>query len=265
VKADLRAPRDFGEVLGYSWRIYFSRFPALFVLALIVTPLTMLGTVVLRNVDSLDATYAVLAAFLLPSLLISTIAQAALVVAVHDISAGNPPEPGRAVDLVFERIAGIVTTMIMYVALVIASIFAPLLAIVWLFDRTGTIDGRRTWWLILVPFALMIYMMARWWFYVQAIMIEHRGGFDALDGSADAVRGAWWASFGGMVFLSAFGLGSGAISAMAAGAPAAIEATVAGAVSALALPFMVAAQTLWYYALVARKAPDVSPAQVDAP
>lgn len=255
MNADLRSPRDLGEILAYTWRIYRSAFVTLFGIAMIVAPLGMLQAVIFRGIESENARIAVSYAFFLPAIIVSAIAEAALVVAVHDFTGNTAPDAGRSVDLVFERIVGVIGSVLMYILFVFAALFLswPIMAIWWFVNRKATIDGRRDWWLVLIPFALPLYLALRWAFVLQAVMIENRRFWRAFDTSAEAIRGAWWRAFSTFLCVLLITIVPGALGGLSSSGPAYVEAIVTGAVGALVLPFIVTAQTLLYYDLTSRK------------
>ncbi len=135
-------------------------------------------------------------------------------------------------------------------ALVLA---CPFLGLVWLFRRDAQVDGRREWWMWLIPGALAIYLVVRWLFVQQTVMIEGERNWRALDASAAIVRRHWWRAIGVMIVIAIIEAGPIMIASATALAPALVEAITTSAVSALVLPFATAAQTLLYYDLRARK------------
>jgi hypothetical protein len=199
----------------------------------------------------------------IPAALIALVAAAALVHAVHEITGGTRPQPGNSLDEGLSRFWALFTTGLAAGMLTLAALFAfPFLAVYWLLKRDATIDGRREWWMVLVPGALAIYLALRWGFLAQAVVIEGVRGWDARDASADAVRGNWWRTLGILIVVALIQLGPITLASASALGPPLLEGTVTALVGALVLPFAVAAQTLLYYDLKARKdTPDViSPA-----
>jgi hypothetical protein len=264
--ADLRAPHDLGEIIGYAWKIYFSNFAALFLVALVTVPLRMLHAVTLRRIDSESVQEAVSMLFLLPELLVALIAAGALIVAAHDVSGATRADPARSLDAAFDRFGALISTFLLQTGLALASLVAaPALAVYWLINRDATIDGRRDWWLALVPFALTLYLAVRWSLAQQAIIIEEKQRWSALDASAAIVRGRWWRTLGILFFIVFMALGPSLIASASAAAPPLVEASVTSLVAAVMLPVLVAAQTLLYYDLKARYALDHPTAPVDAP
>jgi hypothetical protein len=141
---------------------------------------------------------------------------------------------------------------------VFAALFAaPLLAVYWLFRRDATIDGRREWYLALIPFTLAVYLLVRWFFVANAIVMHDKRSWAALDDSADAVRGSWWRTAGILLVIGLIQLGFTIVFVpLSRLAHPVVDGAITGLIAALILPFAVAAQTLLYYDLKARNSVD---------
>lgn len=253
-----RRPRDVGEIIRGAWRLYTSSFVTLFLIALITAPLQLLGVVLLRTVSEEVAPIVALG-LQLPQLAVAVVATGALVHAVHALTGGEQAEPGGSLDAGLSRAIEIFFTAVLAGTLAVASIFAfPALAIYWLFRRDATIDGRRDWFL-LVPFVLPFYLLIRWSFYPQAVMITGKRNWAALDESADTVRGNWWRVLGISIAIGIMQLGPLLLAAASSAGPALVEGTATALIGALILPFAITAQTLLWYDLKARKFIDLSP------
>jgi hypothetical protein len=262
VTVDLRGERDLGEIVGYAYRLYFANFVALFLIALITAPLQMLAAVISRQFDdSSAAAGAVFWIFLAPTFVVGLVASAALVYAVHGITDGVRPEPMAALDAAFARIGGVLSSGLLALALIVLALVSwPFMLLRYLLNRRATIDGRRDWWVVAIPFVLGPFLAVRWQFVPQAVMIDGRERWPALDTSALLVRGAWWRVFGIIIVITMIQLGPVALGSLFAAAPPLVEATVTSLVGALVLPFAVIAQTLLYYDLKARKHAAIGPA-----
>ena len=103
-----------------------------------------------------------------------------------------------------------------------------------------------------------IYLIVRWAFIQQSVMIEARRNWAALDESAAIVRGSWWRTVGVLLVVALIQLGPLMMSSAATLLPPLASAAITSIVFALVIPFPVTAQTLLYYDLKARKQPDVS-------
>lgn len=264
--AALRGRHGLGEIIGYAYRVYGSNFAALLLIALVTAPVQMLQIVVSRRTSSDDVEASVATLLLVPSLIATVVAAGALVAAMHEISGGERASATRSLDAAFERFMPLLTTALLQSALAIASLAAaPALALWWLMRREATIDGRRDWWLALVPGALTVFLAVRWMFIQQAVMIARRQRWAALDASAAAVRGRWWRSFGIILVIIVIAMAPTALATASSAGPPLVEAVITSGVYALVLPFLFAAQTLLYYDLNARNADDAySPAGIDA-
>lgn len=254
MRQDLRSPHAFGDLFGLALRTYTRNFMPLFLLALITAPLQMLTVVVTRRIESDETAQAVALLLQIPQIFVTLAAVAALIAAVNDIATGGAADAGRAIDEALPRLPAVAGTALLQVGLAMLSVVSwPFLAIWWLFHRDATVDRRRDWWLVLIPFVLTIYILVRWALYAQAVMIDGKRNWAALDLSAEAVRGHWWRTFGVLVIAGVLAVVISTSAVVTAGAAAIVEAVATAGLSALVLPFVVAAQTILYYDLRARR------------
>lgn len=254
----LRGRHDLGEIVGYAYRLYARHAPMLFAIALLTVPVRLLQGVIEDRISS-DEAKAAISLLQVPEAFIGLIASAAIVFAVHDASGGMKPEFGRSLDAALAKIGALFTTTILGGLLAVAAAFAaPVLALYWLFNKNATIGGHRNWWLALVPGALAVYLVVRWVFVPQTVMIEDARNWAALDSSAATVRGSWWRSFGILLVIGIIQAGPIIMASASSLLPALAEAAITSLAFAIVLPFYSAAQTLLYYDLKSRKEPDVS-------
>ncbi|MDE3094547.1 MAG: hypothetical protein KGK07_00920 [Chloroflexota bacterium] len=266
MNADLRGQHDLGDIVGLAYRAYGRNFATLLGIALTTVPLQMLIAVVQRRVGSQAAQQNIVSLLIIPAVLVSLLASAALIAAVHEFSGGTAPGFSRAIDAAFERFRPVIATALLAAGLGVLSLAAvPALTLWWLTHPGATIDGRRNWWLVTVPFALTLYLSVRWLFAEQAVMMEGGDRWTALDASADAVRGRWWRTFGIVVVITLIQLGPLLLATAATLAPTLVAAVVTSVVSALVLPFAVTAQTLLYYDLKARRQADAAADRLPTP
>ena len=259
MKVNLRGPRDLGEIIRLAYRTYAAHFRALLLIALIAAPLQMLITVLSRRTDS-EGADAGIAVLQFPAAFIGLIAAAALIHAIDRIASDATPDAGESLDTGFALFPAIFRGYMLLLVLVAASLFAfPFLGIWWLMKREATIDGRRDWWLVL-PGVLTIYLALRWAFLGQAIVIDGKRNWGALDASADAVRASWWRVGAVLLVVFVVQLGPLMIASLARFGPTLVEALSLPLASALVLPFSITAHTLLYYDLKARANTDVSAA-----
>jgi hypothetical protein len=269
--ADLRGRHDLGQIVGYSYRIYGRFFGVLFGIALITAPVQLLVGVLQARFGSGSA-QAYIALLALPGLLLGLLATAGLIFALHEITGHTRPDFSRSLDSAFQRFGALLSTVLLAGVLGVASLFAvPFVTLWWVVRRDARIDGKRNWWLVIVPFALTAYLSVRWVLAEQVVIIEGRERWAALDASAGAVRGSWWRTFGVLLVIALIQLGPLLLASAATAGPPIVAGGVTSAVSALVLPFAVAAQTLLYYDLKARTtdgdggADRLSPSEQDVP
>jgi hypothetical protein len=255
---DLRGPHDVGTIIGLAYRLYARNFVALFGIALLVVPVELLAGVLQARFPSDDA-QSYISLLALPGVLVTLLASAALIVALHEITGGTKPEFSRSLDTAIQRFGALLSTVLLAGVLGVASLLAvPFLTLWWLTHPRARIDGERNWWLALIPFALTIYLSVRWVLSQQTVMIEGRERWSALDASAGAVRGMWWRTLGILVVIVLIQLGPLIIATAATAGPPLVAGGVTSVVSALVLPFVVTSQTLLYYDLKARLHDDAS-------
>lgn len=259
MKAELRGRHDLGEIVGYSYRLYAANAGAFLLIAAVTIPLQLLIGVIEQGSDN-EAAMTIAALLQIPAALVSLIASAGLIVAVHDATGGTRPEFGRSIDAAFARFGALFTTALLGGFLAVLGVMAaPWLALWWLLRREATIDGGRNWWLAIVPGVLGIYLAIRWVFEQQSVMIGERRNWGALDDSAAAVRGCWWRTLGILVVVALIQLGPVMLAQSAVLLPPLAGSAIIAGVFALVLPFAVTAQTLLYYDLKARSQHDVHP------
>lgn len=233
----LRAPHDAGEIIGYAYRLYARHFLALFLLGLTTAPLQMLAGVIQDRAGNSNGGQLGIAGLQLLSALVILVATGALIHAVNDIASGQAPDFNRSLDAAFERFAALLTTNLLGGVLTLLSVIAiPYFVVRRRFDAA-----------LSVP-----YFVVRWNFSPQAVMLEGKRNWAALDASSSIVKGRWWRTLGVLLLITLVAIGPFMIAGAAQALPAIAAATVLSAVFALMLPFIVGAQTLLYYDLRAR-------------
>lgn len=248
----LRSTHDLGEIVGYSYRVYAANFLPLFALALLTVPLQLLSGVIQQSSDA-EGVQTITALLQVPGAFVSLIVAAALVHAIHKITGGERAAFNDALDAAFERLGALFSTTLLLVGLAFASLLAgPFLAIYWLFKKDAMIDGRRDWWLAIVPFALLFFLAIRWAFNTQSVMVSGKQNWAALDDSADAVRNSWWRVLGILLVVGLIVVGPTLLAQFAVFLPPLAAAAIISAVSAVVLPFAIIAQVLLYYDLKIR-------------
>jgi hypothetical protein len=233
---NLRAPHEASEIIGYAYRLYVRHFRAMFLIGLTTVPLSMLGAVVQDRVGSEYGSLAALP-IELGGALVTVIATGALIFAVNDVAGGQPADFNRSLDAGFERFSALFTTNLLSGILTFLSIGA-----IPYFLVRGRFDAACS-----VP-----YFAVRWNLSPQAVMIEGKQNWSALDASALIVRGRWWRTLGVLLLIllvalvPVFGFSAATV------LPTIAATTIVSIGLALVLPFLVGAQTLLYYDLRAR-------------
>ena len=208
MKVELRGRHDLGQIVGYAYRLYARNFTPFFLVAAITIPGQLLIGVIQQGSSS-DGAQTAAALLNIPAAIVGLIATAALIFAVHDATGGTAPDFGRSLDAAFERFGAMFKTSLRAgVIAILALAAAPALGVYWLFRPEATIDGRRNWWLSLVPGVLFVYLAVRWVFIQQSVMIEGRRGWPAMDESAGLVRGTWWRTLGVLAIVALIEVGT---------------------------------------------------------
>ena len=222
---DLRGQHDLGEIIGLAWRLYARNFGPMLLMALTTVPLQMLGAVLQDAGTPPVAQAAISAGFVVASIVVGAVANGALIHAVNEAAAGVAPEFSRSIDAGIAHVSALISTVLLALSLTILSVLAA-------------------------P-----YFAVRWTFSSQAVMLEDKRNWAALDASSSIVKGRWWRTFGILLVSSLVMLGPLVVAnAAALSLPALAGSTIESAVVALALPFLVGSQTLLYFDLRARKA-----------
>ena len=239
--ASILEPRDLGDILGETFRIYGRNFLRLIAIVAIVEGILGILGVVLVSVFALPAIMGIMAVETIESLapLVPTIImigiilvvvyivayplmEGALIHAVSEQSLRRTISIGRAYRFAWRRLGAMIGAMI--------------LAGLAILGMSITIVG--------IPFA--IYFGIRWIFIWQAALLEGVGARAALSRSSDVVRGDWWRVVG-IIFV--VGIIVGVISAILGIIP--IVGSIIGSI--LSTPIFIAAATLLYYDLRVRK------------
>ncbi len=263
-KVDLRGRHDLGEIIGYAYRVYLANFATLFAVALITVPLSMLMAVLQDRIADPGVERVATAPIQLVSALVTLIATGGIIYAVDAFATGTRADASRSLDAAFERLGALLTSNLLAGIIVIAALFAaPAIAVYWLLRRDATIDGRRDWFLAIVPGALAVYLTLRWTLSAQAVMIEGKRNWAALDASAASVRDCWWRTLGVFAVVLLIAMGPTLAASPATLLPVLPATTILSVVFALVIPFVFTAQTLLYYDLKARKQTNADDVRAD--
>jgi hypothetical protein len=235
---ELRQPRDVGALFRDALAVFGRHgwlFIALSAAVVIPTELIVEGVGLGMLTSSYDSSPPIVES-LIPTLagllVVTPIITAICIYALHQIAAGEHPSTGQVFVAGFEAFAPLFAA----VALAVAGIVLGLL-------------------LLVVP---GIYVLVRWYFVPQTVVIEGARGAGALSRSAQLVEGHWWRTFGlvllaniavalpGLLLITPF-------NAIADSTDRAVWAVVGSAVTtSVTTPFVALYSTLLYYALRAR-------------
>jgi len=181
---ELGRPRELGELLSLAINLFTRHFSLFFTLALIVvTPYVLLidGVWGRQLADGGDAD-APLAAKAV-SLALGTFLAQPLITAMHarvvlTLAEGRVPPLGDALRAGLRVFPAAALVVLMY----------------------GLVVGVAL--LLVIP---GVWLAVRWYFGAQAVVVDDRRGADALERSADVVRGRWWSTFGRLIVLGVVG------------------------------------------------------------
>ncbi len=236
---DLDRPREVGALLGDGLST-FARNLATFlaIAAAIVVPVELvvsgigLEQITAPYDDSTSAAETVIPT-ILTFFVTTPLLMASTIHALIPISRGERPHAGRALQGGFDA-------------------FAPLLLAI-LIAAVGIALGLLA---LILP---GIYLLVRWYFVPQAVVVEGLRGVDALRRSSELVQGSWWRTFGIVVLLNVLAAIPGVLilAPLEAVAEAADRELVslAGSIAAetLTMPFVALVSTLLFYDLRVRR------------
>jgi hypothetical protein len=237
---ELRRPREVGvlfrDALGLFGR-HFWLFVTLSATVVVPAALIVEGIGLERLTSSYDSSPS-LAEAAVPTivefLVVTPIVAAICIHALHSIAEGQRPSPGPVLVAGFEAF----TPLFAAVALAAAGIALGFLA-------------------LLLP---GIYLVIRWYFVPQAVVIDGARGPAALSRSSQLVHGLWWRTLGLVVLANVAIAIPGFIlvapfAAIAESTDRAVWAMVGSAViTSVTAPFVAVYSTLLYYDVRARKA-----------
>ena len=168
-------PRDLGDLISETFRVYRKGFWGFVVIALCaqipflieqLTPMPVLVSIL----------------FLVASFFLFILADGAITLAVAWQYLGRQINVAESYRAAWGRILSLVGGALIFI---IALLFSALLSV------------------IIIGIPLFFYLLVKWWFYVQAIMLEGQTGpREALRRSHGLVTRSWWRVFGiGIAFL----------------------------------------------------------------
>ncbi len=165
----LLIPRNLDGLLGETFRAYRENFWNFYLIALVSQIPSLIGEIV-------PMPLAVSILFFIAGVVMSILAAGAMVYAVAYQYLGRKTTVGQCYMRAWNRVLSLLGSTIVFI--IVSIILIP------------TIIG-------------FFYILVRWFFYTEAIMIEGRRGlWEPLGRSYGLVRGSWWRVFGiGVVFV----------------------------------------------------------------
>lgn len=218
---DLSQRRDLGEIAQIAWSTYRGHVALMVAIAALQVPLQVVS---MWGGSSGPASSPITGAalqFVLGQLIVG-----ALIYAGHEAFSGGQPSIQSSLEAARARMGALLTTGLLGGVLTVASLVA------------------------------FPYFAVRWALSNQAVVLEDRRNWAALDASAALVRGSWWRAFGilllvNVVFILSMPAG---VAASLGGVNAAAVTLLDSVVLAAVQPFTVLAGTLLYFDLKARHA-----------
>lgn len=174
-------PRDVGDLLGTVLQVFWARAGLFFALALpVVAPVTILvdgvwGGTFADGLDADPVPAAVATSAFLDTLVVVPLITVLHVRVVQALGQGEEPTVGWALRAASGAFLPAVAVLAMYMAVVILGMVALIVPGIWL--------------------------LVRFYFGAQAVVIEGRRGRDALARSAELVKGHWWRVLGIVLLL----------------------------------------------------------------
>ena len=226
---------DLSQIIDTAIRLYRLNFGELLAIAAVTLPISAASAIVGGLIDDKIVAAIVTVALAIPSVIMGLIAQAAIARAYADVADGAAPD----FESVYSRVLPYAGTLILTALRIVVIVMA--LAI--------TIVG--------IPFA--IYVMIRWAFFAQAIVIEGESSSEATSLSARLVQGRWWRTLGILFIIGLLASVPAAAVSFVFSAAAPIAGSLASAVVAvIVFPFSAGAATLLFFDLQSREHERVS-------
>ena len=231
----LRRAMDMGQIIDTALRLYRLNFGEFLAMAAVALPVNAAAAIIVGLIEDRAVATAVNVGLLVPAVLISALAQAAVARSIADVADGAAPDFESAYRRVLLRAGTLIATLLRILIVVLA--------------LSITIVG--------IPFA--VYFAIRWAFFTQAIIIEGESSSGATDLSARLVAGSWWRTFGILFVVGLLAaLPIGVVSVTFAAATPIAAGLASAVVSVVALPFSAGAATLLFFDLQSRERERVS-------
>jgi len=226
---------DMGQMIDTAIRLYRMNFGEFLAIASVALPVNAAGAIIAGLIEDKVVAAVVGGALAVPGVFIALIAQAAIARAVADVDDGAAPDFESVYRRVLPRVGTLLLTLLRIIVIALA------LGI--------TIVG--------IPFA--IYLVIRWAFFTQAIVIEGESSSGATSLSARIVQGHWWRTLGILFIVGLLaGLPAAAVTLLFSAAAPVAASLASAVVGAIVLPFSAGAETLLFFDLQSRERQRVS-------
>ena len=246
-------PRNFGDILGDTFRIYGRNFLRLLAIVAIVEVILGVVAYFLPTPMGLEDMPQLIPQLIIVSIILLVLQivaypwmQGALIHAVSEQNIRRPVGIGRAYRFAWRRLGSLIVASIL-----VALAIGVLVALAILVALISSLAGPVTLILLLVFIPAAVYLAVRWTFFLQAALLEHLGPVAALSRSWDLVKGNWWRVFGIMLVAIIIAAGVSFVLRMIPMLATTPVGSILGAI--LTIPIVVTASTLLYYDLRVRK------------
>jgi len=226
---------DMGQIIDTAIRLYRLNFGEFLAIAAVTLPLSAASAVIGGLIEDEVVAAIVTVVLVIPSMALGLVAQAGIARAVADVADGVAPDFNSVYGRVLERLGTLLVTALRVAVIVVA--------------LGVTIIG--------IPFA--IYLMVRWVFFTQTIIIDGETSGDATSASAHIVQGSWWRTFGILIIVGILAsLPAAAVSLLFAAASPVAANLASAVVAVVVFPFSAGAITLLFFDLSSRESERVS-------
>jgi hypothetical protein len=223
--------RSLGEVIVEAFALYRSDWRGFVTIAAATIPFSLVISAVQLSVhDELGQQLAVSGAFIASMPFLAVIEGA---IVAHLLSLGRqvPGGEGQAFMQAIRRAGSLIGAF----AIVIL-VFAGLT-------------------LIIIGIPIAVYLIVRWLFVPQTVIVDGASATGALHASSELVRGSWWGTLGRALVVALLVLSSNLVLlSLVARGPDALYALVSAIAGAFTTPYLAIAFTLIYFDLKTKKA-----------
>ena len=261
----LRRPMTLGEILSGAVALYRSHFRTFLAISLVTLPLSAIAISGVSYSRRNPALFDAIALLSLPLfLLLDIVVYAAVAQAVAAARDGFSPSFGQSYKHVLSRLSGLMLAVarvyglafLAFVPVFLVSLFLAFL----MFAPSGgeRMSSHTTVGVFLGAFGVGVlpvaYLLVRWAFFLQAVVLEDTSSGEALSYSSEIVHGRWWRAFG--IFLVVWLLGAvmqSPATAMSWTVSRPMGTSLGTVIGVLVWPFSGIAYTLLFFDLQSRE------------